>query len=250
MKDSIRTILFLSLLNGVLSLGLCAQSVDSVQRAQQYMHGLYEELIAIEEKITTPADADYFESKISDNVVLMETFFTNNQTLITEYQQVLFSVYSNHRQLAKDIERKIDKIKEEEQSQKEKEKIAAALADYHSEFRLLENSAKQYVSSKEADSLKKIQTKSLTSFNEINSQYLRNKEIVDSDEELKSLFTAIKSSHEDISNMTVVSLKGRVGEILFKIVIVLAVFIFIINMIKTKMQFKKHLKHDSKTPSL
>jgi hypothetical protein len=247
MKFRLLILLWTGLFGGYASDQQNPQTGDVVLDIQAYIEKLYQELTEIDKGIQTPNDVHLHEKYLKENRLLMETFFQENKKEITAHQELLFSRYAQYMELSSALDKKINRLQEEGEKELIEERLTTMFDKYLSDFQNYEAVALLYVENNAEDSLNSIKLRANTAFMEINNDYFQHKKLVEDNPELKKKYENIKLSQEHIQTLMVSPTKW--GDIIFKGTVVLALLIFVGNMVKTKLQFKKTAKNNNEPTS-
>ena len=220
---------------------------DIVLEIQARIDTLYKELVEMDKGIQTPNDVHLYEKYLKENRLLMETCFGENKKEITAHQELLFSRYADYMELSSAFDRKINRLLEEGKNEIIIEQLKNMLDKYLGDFQNYEATAILYTENNAEDSLNSIKLRANTAFMEINNDYFQHKKTIEDNPQLKEKYENIKLSQERIQTLTATTRNW--GDILFKGTVALALVIFVGNMLKTKLQFKKTAKNNNEPAS-
>lgn len=247
MKFCLLILLWIGLSGEYTSVQQDSQTGDIVLDIQGSIENLYQDLAEIDNGIQTPNDVHLYEKYLNENRLLMETLFQENKKEITAHHELLFSRYAQYMELSSTLDKKINRLLEQKEKETITEHLTTMFDKYLSDFQSYEAVALLYVENNTGDSLNSIKLRANTAFMELNNDYFQHKKLVEDNPELKKKYENIKLSQEHIQTLTVSPIKW--GDIIFKGTVVLALLIFVGNMIKTKLQFKKTARNNNEPTS-
>lgn len=207
----------------------------------------YKELVSYDRQIVTVEDAERLETRYKTHIKLVESCYSDNSEFI-RYDKKLQKIYENYMDLYQQIGKRIEELRADSNRREKIEKLTVKFQRHLDEMTILEEEGKHYVAEEMRDSLKLVKQKANEHFvDEASVEYGANRELFDDSEELTRIWKSTKEIYNRISSLEI-AVKPSYYDLIFKIVIVVAVVFFIINMISQKMKMKK-LQQASKLQS-
>ena len=229
---------------------------DSLRDAVRELTSLQEQLVRIDEKITTYSDYEVYSSDYRDFCMQADYYYQGHQPFIMSQKEKLFSIWSNIVDRREAIDEKISNLEQENQRQ-------MMLNDHNNEFlgvkmqyeQLLQGvqkipSMKRNPSADTLALIKKKDSELYPTFSAKKSQQ-DVKDLIAQNPSLDSTCNFIETAHKAISEAKDIE-KIKWGDIIFKVTLVTAVLFFLINLIVSKKKLKTQLngKKNKYTPSI
>lgn len=227
---------------------------DTLEEAYVRLRLIVNDLKALSESIESPAD---YESKASDLEIVNGRF--NN--LMHEYPQVyeikdLSDLYKKYMAFKSCIDKNIEKYqqkKEQERLYVLSDSIHEVLQQWEPRFEILLQSGKLLAEQKKEDSLQIVKNNAEDYWNqEVNLLYLNNKSLCESDSEIKTSYENISSMRSKIRSLIAAKEeeKTKIGDYIFKIILVLGVATMAIGIIASQRRSSKLRKQAEKGTSI
>ena len=229
---------------------------DSLRDAVRELTSLQEQLVRIDEKITTYSDYEVYSSDYRDFCMQADYYYQGHQPFIMSQKEKLFSIWSNIVDRREAIDEKISNLEQENQRQ-------MMLNDLNNEFlgvkmqyeQLLQGvqiipSMKRNPSADTLALIKKKDSELYPTFSAKKSQQ-DVKDLIAQNPSLDSTCNFIETAHKAISEAKDIE-KIKWGDIIFKVTLVTAVLFFLINLIVSKKKLKTQLngKKNKYPPSI
>lgn len=229
---------------------------DSLKNAVRDLTSLQEQIVAIDEKITTYTDYEVYSRDYRDFCMQADYYFEGHQPFIMSQKEKLFPLWSQIVDRREALDEKISNLEQENQRQ-------MMLNDLNNEFgsvrmqyeQLLQGfqkipSMKRNPSADTLALLKKKDSELYPTFSAKKSQQ-EVKDLIVQNPSLDSTCNFIEAAHKAISEAKDIE-KIKWGDIIFKVTLVTAVLFFLINLIVSKKKLKNQLngKKNKYTPSI
>ncbi|MGP1447534.1 MAG: hypothetical protein ACTTKO_08465 [Candidatus Limimorpha sp.] len=225
-------------LTGWVILAMPAGVMAQEDYVSEELTSYYKELVSYDRQIVTVEDAERLETRYKTHIKLVESCYNDNSEFI-RYDKKLQKIYENYMDLYQQIGKRIEELKAESSRRDKIEKLTVKFQRHLDAMVRLEEKGKHYVAEKLNDSLKIVKQKANEQFvEEASVEYGANRELFEESEELTRIWKSTKETYNRISALEI-AVKPSYYDLIFKIVIVVAVVFFIINMISQKIKMKK-----------
>lgn len=214
---------------------------DLVDMVKEELNGYYKELVKLDSQIVTAEDAENLEPRYKNHIKLVESCY-NDYSELFRYDKKLYTIYDNYTVLHQQIGKRIEELKAEKIKQDKLEKLNIKMNRYLEHLAELEEAGSRCVENKRIDSLGIVKQLAQECYvEEATVEYGANRDFVDEDEELTSLWRNIKDTYTRIQAMEVIKSPINMTLIL-EIVGIVAAITMIITLISTKVKAAKALK--------
>ena len=224
---------------------------DSVKEIKNELKTYQAQLETIERNLVTYADYELYSSTYRDCVERMDVFYEANKPLIALESQMLFDIWSDIKDLREEIDKKIEILRQEAQTEtltRELETELTLTALKYEQLATLYQQLPQMKRKVAKDTLSALKNRDAELYPEYAAKKIQHKEIISQNPPLDSLCNKIDNCHKTISEaQNIETIKW--GDIIFKVTIVAALLAFLINLIVSKKKLnnqlngKKNKKH-------
>ena len=253
MRTRILSIILWAFLLVTLPLRAVSQSgyADSVKEIKNELKTYQSQLETIERNLVTYSDYELYSSTYRDCVERMDVFYEANKPFIALESQMLFDIWSHIKDLREEIDKKIERLRQEEQTEALTRELETELTLTSLKYDQLSTVYQQLPEMKRKaakDTLAALKNRDMEFYQEYTANKIQHKEIISQNPLLDSLCNRIENCHKTISEaQSIETIKW--GDIIFKVTIVGALMAFLINLIVSKkklnnqMNGKKKKKH-------
>lgn len=218
-----------------------SQTDKDVDDIRSEMNMLYNELELIDRKITSYSSIEQYETKYNAHKNLMELYFKAYGPQIIDNRDDLYPIYLDYQTLYVKIGNKIYTYRQKEKAVQIKEK----LENYEANLKNLLAKAQAFCEDKNSDSLEKTKKASDAVLNRAIMLQSSNQSLFDDNMELEEIINRIGECHNDINALAI--RKSRIGDILFKAIILAGIVLMAGNIVSSKISMMKALKPKDKT---
>ena len=227
---------------------------DSIKLIKNELMAYESRLNAIEEGLATYKDCDLYSSNYRDCVERMNAFFEENKSLILLQNKALSDIWSRIQDLREDIDEKMMVLEREKEAEKQRMDLQQDLSEISLQYDQWGTSFQQLGQMKKKaarDTLQSLKKRDLDLFARYSSKKMQNEDVIAQDPSLESMCNHIETLHKTISEAKDIE-TVKWGDIIFKVIIIVAVLFFLINLIVSKKNLKNQLngKKNKHIPSI
>ena len=229
---------------------------DSLRDAVRELTSLQEQLVRIDEKITTYSDYEVYSSDYRDFCMQADYYYQGHQPFIMSQKEKLFSIWSNIVDRREAIDEKISNLEQENQRQMMLNDLNNEFLGVKMQYEQLLQGVQKIPSMKRnpsADTLALIKKKDSELYPTFSAKKSQQdvKDLIAQNPSLDSTCNFIEAAHKAISEAKDIE-KIKWGDIIFKVTLVTAVLFFLTNLIVSKKKLKTQLngKKNKYTPSI
>lgn len=217
---------------------LLCQEQDSIQQMELEMNlaELQQDLDQLSDAINTYDDIelyDYEMQEVGNRVKAFAVLIGKDNPQYDAYDQCNRSLYQ--------IQKRIDALKEDYNHQKNYESLMGLFQNTIAQLSTYKEQGEQYIDDRKADSLVIIKKKAGNVYRKASTEAATQKDMVNNDETLSQLWDSIEEYNETIENMECSSM-NKLYELIFRVVMVVAVLLLVFNMLQSKLKAAKMAK--------
>lgn len=228
---------------------------DSVKAIKNELKTYQAQLQTIEENLVTYADYELLSSTYRDCVERMDIYYDANKSFIALQCQALFDIWSDIKDLREDIDKKIEKLRQESETEKLKQELEADFSVMAFQYDQMSDGFQHLGEMKRKvakDTLAAWKNRDAELYSTYTAKKVQHKDIIAQDPSLDSLCKRIETCHKTISEAQDIN-TIKWGDIIFKVTILAALLAFLINLIVSKKKLNNQLNGKKKkkfTPSI
>lgn len=233
-------------LTAFVSAELRCQEVDDAAETEQQpdmeqtLNDLLLDIDQLDKSIITYDDIelyDYEYQEAGNRVKSFAVLISKDSPLYETYDMCNRSLYQ--------IQKRIESLTEDYNHQHEYEDLMELFQNSLQQLSDYKAIGKQYADNGMADSLMMVKKKAANVYRKASMEAGAQKDMISSDETLEQLWDSIEEYNESISELECSS-KSQLYELIFRVVMVVAVFLLVFNMLHSKIKANKMSKEAKK----
>lgn len=231
------TFLFLTFFAAFSPMALIAQDAMPQQPdLGQTLASLQQDLDQLGQRISTYDDIEVYDYEFQEAGNRVKSL-----AIAINKEDPLYETYNACNREFYQIQKRIDGLKEEHGRQQQYDALMNRFQNTLQQLSAYKTQGEKYVNQRQSDSLMIVKKKAGNAYNKAAIEASAQRETINNDAALSQLWDNIEAYNSDIESLECSS-KGKLYEMLFRIVMVVAAFLLVFNMVQSKLKAKKMAK--------
>ena len=214
---------------------LCQDSIQQME-LEMNLSELQQDLDQLSDAISTYDDIELYDYELQEAGNRVKSF-----AVVIGKDSPQYDAYDQCNRTLYQIQKRIDALKEENEHQKNYESLMGLFQNTITQLSAYKELGEQYMENRQPDSLMMMKKKAGNAYRKASMEATSQKDLVNGDETLSQLWDSIEEYNETIEEMECSS-KSKLYELIFRIVMVVAVLLLVLNMLQSKLKAVKMAK--------